>query len=261
MESLSGKTVLITGATGGLGKEYAKQLVEQGAGVILSDLTTEELERRKDKLEAKLPDAPGKVLGYAAADISTEDGCRLLYDKSRELAPELDILVNNAGVITYGYFHQVPPMRWEALMQVNLLGPMRLSHLFLKDMTHRGSGHIVFTCSVAGFVPTALGTPYSTSKFGLRGFAMAMAAEVKPMGVHVTVVYPFWVKTRLLDSPSYGAAEVGKLPDYFVENPSRVVKAAVKGIRKKKLHVYPGPYAKVVRQATRLYPFISRQAR
>jgi short-subunit dehydrogenase len=80
------------------------------------------------------------------------------------------------------------------------------------------------------------------------------------MGVNVTVVYPFWVKTKLLDSPSYGGAEVGKLPDFFVENPSRVVKAAVKGIKKKRLHVYPGPYAKLVWQAAKLCPFTSRQA-
>jgi len=260
MGSLSGKTALITGATGGLGREYAKRLMEEGADVVLSDLTTEELEKRKEKLDSRLADAPGNVRGHVAADVSTEDGCRLLYEKSSELAPGLDILINNAGVITYGHFHEVPPPRWEALMQVNLLAPMRLSHLFLKDMICRGAGHIVFTCSVAGFVATALGAPYSTSKFGLRGFAMAMAREVKPMGVNVTVVYPFWVKTKLLDSPSYGGAEVGKLPDFFVENPSRVVKAAVKGIKKKRLHVYPGPYAKLVWQAAKLCPFTSRQA-
>ena len=92
-------------------------------------------------------------------DIASPQGCYDLYEKSSELAPEVDILINNAGIITYGDFPDVPQEKWEALMQVNLLAPMRLTYNFLPDMIKRGRGHLVFMSSVAGFVATSQGTP------------------------------------------------------------------------------------------------------
>ncbi|MFW6237131.1 MAG: SDR family NAD(P)-dependent oxidoreductase, partial [Desulfosudaceae bacterium] len=119
---------------------------------------------------------------------------------------------------------------------------------------------IVFMCSVAGFAATSLGTPYSASKFGLRGFAMALSGELKNKGVYVTIVYPSWVSTKLLASPDFGSAEVKPLPRIFAENPEKVIRASITGIRKNKHHVCPGLLAKLVWQGAKIRPIVSQQS-
>ena len=173
---------------------------------------------------------------------------------------DIDILINNAGNINYGLFHEIPQDKYELLMSVNLLAPMRLTHLFLPHMVGRKSGQIVFMCSVAGYIPTSLGTPYSASKFGIRGFSMGLYGELKELGIAVTIIYPSWVNTKLLKSPEFGGASVGKLPDVLTEEPERVVKRAVKGISKQKLHVYPSLFSRTVWVGTKFWPIISKQA-
>ncbi|MFP4040363.1 MAG: SDR family NAD(P)-dependent oxidoreductase [Desulfosudaceae bacterium] len=256
MKSLDGKTILITGAAGGLGQEYTRQLLALGARVILADVNEDALKTTADRL----PRASGSIMGTIGADISGPEGCRRLYHAAGEIAPRVDLLINNAGLINYGYFWEIPADKCDTLIAVNLLAPMRLSRLFVPDMIRHGSGHIVFTCSVAGFAATALGTPYVTSKFGMRGFAMALSGEVREKGLNITIVYPSWVKTRLLDSPEFGSAEIKSLPSIFSEDPAKVVAASIRGIRKNRLHVCPGLFAKLVWQAARFRPVVSRQS-
>lgn len=256
MKSLQGTTILITGAAGGLGQEYARQLLALGARLILADLDQSALE----EMSGRLKEAPGKILSAVGADISGPNGCEQLYQETRKITPHLDMLINNAGLINYGYFWEIPPDKWEKLMDVNLMAPMRLCRLFVPDMIERGSGHIVFMCSVAGFAATSLGTPYSSSKFGLRGFAMGLSGEIKDKGVHTTIIYPSWVNTKLLNSSEFGSAELKALPSIFAENPVQVIRESIKGIRKNRLHVCPGLFAKIVWQAARAWPIVSRQS-
>jgi short-subunit dehydrogenase len=262
MKDLRNMNVVITGAAGGFGKEYARQLLELGCNLILTDIDVDRLTAVTQKTLVQSQTCPGKIIGLIEADIAHPEGCRGLYKKSVELAGEVDILINNAGIMSYGDFHEVPQDKWEALMQVNLLAPMRLTFHFLPDMIRRGQGHLVFMSSVAGFVATSQGTPYSCSKFGLRGFGMGLSGELKDKGVDVTNIYPWWVKTDLLKSPGYGNAKIAHLPIpwLMLNKPDKVVSEIIKGIRKRKLHVYPGIYAKVVYSASRWTPIVSRQA-
>jgi len=102
-----------------------------------------------------------------------------VHRKCEAISRDVDILLNNAGIINYGYYHEIPPAKVDLLMSVNLLAPMRLTHLFLPRMVARRSGQIVFMCSVAGYIPTSLGTPYSASKFGIRASEWACLASSK----------------------------------------------------------------------------------
>jgi uncharacterized protein len=256
MKSLTGKRILSTGAAGGMGQEYARQLLGLGAELILTDIDGEKLWNIAHDLQG----TAGRVIGVFNSDIATIKGCREVFDQCREISPHLDMLVNNAGVITYGDFHEVPLEQWSALIGINLMAPMYLTYFFLPDMVARGEGHIVFMSSVAGFVATSQGTPYSCSKFGLRGFGMALSGELKGKGVDVTNIYPFWVKTNLLNAPEHGAAKINKLPSFFAGNSAKVIHEAIEGIRKRKLHVYPGIYAKLVYSASRWTPIVSKQA-
>jgi uncharacterized protein len=262
MKDLDGLNVLITGAAGGIGREYAYQLLELGCNLILTDLDVDRLAAMAREILECPGSRRGSILGLVEVDISQPQGCTSLYERCRELAGEVDMLINNAGMITYGDFQDVPQEQWEALMQVNLLAPMRLTFHFLPDMVRRGKGHLVFMSSVAGFVATSQGTPYSCSKFGLRGFGMGISGELKDKGVDVTNIYPWWVKTELLKSTEYGKARIDKLPfpGLLVDKPERVVREIIRGIRNQKLHVYPGIYAKLAYQASRWTPIVSRQA-
>lgn len=262
MKDLTGMKVILTGAAGGIGREYAKQLLEAGCDLILTDLEGDRLMSMAHEILDAPTSSAGKILGLIEVDISHPQGCHDLFIKSRELSGDTDMLINNAGMITYGDFHELPQDKWENLMQLNLLAPMRLTFSFLPDMIRRGRGHLVFMSSVAGFVATSQGTPYSCSKFGLRGFGMALSGELKQKGVNVTNVYPWWVKTDLLKSPEYGTAKLDRLPlqGLLLDSPEKVVREIIRGIRKNSLHVYPGVYSKGAWLASKVFPLISRQA-
>jgi len=259
VKSLSKKTVLLTGASGGMGCEFARRLMDEGARLIITDVDEEKLDELKRECSASSR-GPGEVLAAFGSDISTAKGCRKVYENTMAAADDVDLLINNAGLINYGYFWEIPEAESERLLQVNLMAPVRLSRLFLPGMVERGSGHIVFMCSVAGFAATSLGTPYVTSKFGIRGFAMALSGEMKDKELDVTIVYPSWVRTGMLESPEYGSAKVESLSSRLVEDPAKVVKEAIKGIRKNKLHVCPGIFAKLVWHGAKAWPIVSRQS-
>jgi len=251
---------LITGAAGGLGMEYTRQLISLGARLILTDIDETNIKKVEAGIKEEFSGATGDIVASFGGDISTPEGCRSVYQKCMDTGYNIDILINNAGIINYGYFHEIPEDKYEMLMSVNLLAPMRLTHLFLPHMAERRSGHIVFMGSVASYIPTSLGTPYSASKFGIRGLGMGLSGELKEFGIAVTVIYPSWVNTPLLKSQEFGNAPVGKLPGILSEKPEKVVRQAIKGISKQKLHVYPSLFSRTVWYGTKFCPIVSRQA-
>lgn len=254
MTDLKGKKILLTGATGGFGAVFVRQLLEKGAHLVLSDLDREALGAMKAS-----PGSPGKIIGTVPADLSSPQNCETFYSEVTAMAGPVDIIINNAGMLTYGFFHDTPVDSFYKLMQVNTLAPMHITSLFLKDMIKRKDGHIVFLSSVAGFVPTSFETTYSVSKFAIRGFSMALHGELSKMGISVTTVYPFWADTNILNSPSYGKKRAKRVPSLFVDSPELIVSAAIKGIEKRKLHVYPGFFAKATWWINKFWPLIGKQ--
>lgn len=254
MSYLSNKTILLTGASGGFGVVFTRRLLEKGANLILSDIKREDLP--SGETYSRLA---GNIRGRIGADLSTPEGCENLYCRVRETVGDIDIIIHNAGILTYGFFHETPVARLYKLMQVNTLSPMHLTSLFVPDMLKRKTGHIVFLSSVAGFAPTSFETAYSVSKFAIRGFGMALHGELATSGISVTNIYPFWADTHILDSPSYGKKRVKRVPSLFIDSSEKVVAQAVRGIEKRKLHVYPGFFAKATWLICKLWPIIGRQ--
>lgn len=254
---LAGKVVLLSGAWGGLGRTFARQLLASKARLILSDLA----ERPPGDL-AEGGDLPAgweeAVLGQVAADLGAPEGPRQLFEACRRIAP-VDVVIHNAGAAFIGHYHDIPVDKMQLQMRVLLTAPMELTHLFVPDFLARGHGHLVFVDSVAGFVATPLGTTYSAAKFGLRGFAMALAGEVRKRGLDVTIVYPFFTRTAILKSPKFGDARVPVMPRILVDDPERVIRTALRGVDRRRLHVWPGLYSKAMWQAIRFWPVISSQ--
>lgn len=247
MTDLKNKTVLITGAGGGFGRHMVQQFRAAGAKLLLTDISDAALARAID-------DAGSDLAGCVATDLATSAGSRAVAELcASSVAP--DILVNNAGIAVAGRSDHVPQERWETLMQLNLLAPMRLCSQFIPAMVERGSGHIVNISSVAGWIGARGLSSYCASKFGLRGYGDSLAYELDGTGVRLTTVYPCFSRTPILDSPQYGYDERREVPEYLVSEPADVVRNIVRGVRRNRRHVFPDRYARLIHYVTRFAPW------
>ena len=242
------KTVLITGAGGGFGRQMVRQFRAAGAKLILTDIDADALQRAIDA-------AGSDLVASVITDLSTETGCDALVETCASHGGAPDILVNNAGIAVAGRLDHVPQGHWESLMQLNLLAPMRLCNRLIPELVERGSGHIVNISSIAGWTAAEGLSSYCASKFGLRGFGMSLAADLRGTGVQVTNVYPCFSRTPILDSPQHGYEEKRVVPDYLISDPEHVVARIVHGVRRNQLHVFPDRYARIIHYLARFAPW------
>ncbi|WP_427162196.1 SDR family NAD(P)-dependent oxidoreductase [Aliinostoc sp. HNIBRCY26] len=254
MTQLSQTVILITGASGGFGQELTKQLLAAGSRLILTDIDETVLRQRVSEIQQQVK--TGEVLACFATDLSTSAGCETLYHQVKALDIPVEILINNAGIGLFGRMDEVPQDKWERLMQVNLLSPMRLSALFAADMITRRQGHIVNMSSLAGWSAINGMAHYAASKFGLRGFSEALYQELKDYNVKVTAVYPFFSRTPILESERFGtlAKQFQGFPEDLVTDPADVMRATIQGIIRNQLHVFPDKTAKTVHLLKRYFP-------
>jgi short-subunit dehydrogenase len=179
---LASKTVLLSGATGGLGRAIAAALAGRGATLVLSSRKPEAL----DELAGTLP---GDGHRTVVADLAeTDAAARLAAD-----AGPIDVLVANAGLPGTGRLEDFSPEELGRVLRVNLEAPIRLTHEVLPRMQERGSGHLVYVTSLAGKAVTPRASLYAATKFGLRGFATSLHDELKDEGIGVTTVFPGFI--------------------------------------------------------------------
>lgn len=260
MTQLQNAVVLLTGAAGGFGQQFTRQLLQAGSHLILSDRDETQLQQVVRAIEADLKHAgtpvPGSVLATFAADLARPDGAQDLYDRALRLNRPLDILINNAGIGLYGRMDEVPRDKWEQLMQVNLLAPMRLSTAFAADAIARRQGHIVNISSIAGWVTPAGLAHYGSSKYGLRGFSEGLREELKPYGIKVTGVYPFFSRTPILQAAGYGSLAQTSRTDLeqIATDPARVIACVLRAIARDRPHVFPDRVAQLLHRLKRYAP-------
>ena len=251
MTDLNDAVVLITGATGGFGRQMTRQFLEAGSRLILSDIDATALESHATEFQT----GAGQILGNVAADLGKEAGCRQLYDGVQSQGLQPDLLINNAGIGVGGRFDHVPSDRWEPVLQINLLAPMRLCYQFLPQMIERGSGHIVNISSLAGWIGTSGISSYCAAKFGLRGFSDALAADLDECGITVSTVYPFFSRTPILDSDQFGYKTRRKIPDDMVTDPADVVAEIIRGVKKNRRDIFPDKMSRRIHYLKRFAPW------
>ena len=265
MTDLKQAVVVLTGAAGGFGQELTRQLLQAGSRLILTDIDYTVLGDRASQIKSEV--ITGEVIACIESDLATREGCETLYHQVKALNIPIDILINNAGIGLFGRMDEVPSDKWERLIQVNLLAPMRLSSLFVAEMIARRQGHIVNISSLAGWVALEGMTHYSSSKFGLRGFSEGLFKEVKPYNVKVTAVYPFFSRTPILQSERYGTLAQGSesFPRHLATDPAKVMAKTIKAIARNQLHVFPDKMANTIhilkQYFPRLFDWISDQAK
>lgn len=193
MFDLTGKTALVTGATGGIGAEIAKALHAQGAHVVLSGT--------REAVLNELAGALGERVSVAAANLSDSAVVDGLIEAAEAAAgAPLDILVANAGITKDGLLLRMKDEDWETVLKVNLESYFRLSRAAMRGMMKRRFGRIIGITSVVGVTGNPGQANYAASKAGMIGFSKALAQEVATRGITVNCVAPGMISSPMTDA-------------------------------------------------------------
>ena len=221
---ISGSTILLTGATGGLGQAIARALHARGGELILTGRRVEVLEPLKAELDG------ARTLAVDLSDPAAVD--RLVAD-----AGEVDILVANAGIPAAGRLETFTSAEVDRTLDVNLRAPIALAHALLPGMLERGRGHLLFMSSIAGktIVP---GNPlYHTTKYGLRGFAAALRTDLHDSGVGVSGVFPGFIR----DAGIFADSGAKVPPGVGTRSPQDVARGVIDAIERNRGEVDVAP--------------------
>ena len=190
-----GNTALVTGASSGIGAEFARYHAERGGDVILVARRGDALQALKEELEKD----HGIAAHVFAQDLGAEGGAQKLYDQVKGAGLGVDVLINNAGFGGQGR-HLDRPLEDElAMIDLNVKALVTLTHLVARDMVAQGSGKILQVGSTAGFMPGPNQAVYFATKAFVRSYAEALAQELKGTGVTMTLLAPGYVETEFAE--------------------------------------------------------------
>jgi short-subunit dehydrogenase len=223
---LSGRSALLTGATGGLGRAIGAALAARGAKLVLSG-------RKAEALEALAAELPGEGHRTVPNDLAEAGGAEKL---AAEAGP-IDLLVANAGLPGTGRLPDYSSEQLTGTLRVNLEAPILLARALEPAMLEKGSGHMVFISSLSGKSATPLSSIYNATKFGLRGFALGLRADLDPLGIGVSIVSPGTIR----EAGMYSDSGAPPIPGLGTGTPAQVAAAVVKAIEKNKVEVTVAP--------------------
>lgn len=218
-----GSTVLLTGATGGIGYAIAKSVVDRGGRLIVTGRRGDLLKQLETEFDAR-----ALIVDLAEAD----DVARL----ARE-AGEVDILIANAALPASGTLDSFTVNEIDRALDVNLRAPMVLAHELAPAMTAKGRGHLLFMSSLLGKAAMSGTSVYSATKYGLRGFASSLRADLRDTGVGVSVVFPGVVR----EAGMFADAKVDVPRGTGTSSPDEVAGAVVSAIEKNRGEVDVAP--------------------
>jgi 3-oxoacyl-[acyl-carrier protein] reductase len=225
MFRLEGKSALVTGASGGIGAGIARALHAQGAAVVVSGTRRDALDALAAELDVQ---SPGRV-HVCPADLADPAASGSLIEAAEAAAGPLAILVNNAGMTRDRLAPRITDEDWNAVLEVDLAAPFRLSRATLRGMLRRRAGRIINIGSIVGATGNAGQANYAAAKAGLIGLTKALAQEVASRGVTVNAVAPGFIVTKMTDA--IGEAQrtklAGAIPLGRLGQPSDVAAAVV----------------------------------
>ncbi|WP_433475553.1 SDR family NAD(P)-dependent oxidoreductase [Spirillospora sp. CA-142024] len=211
---LRGANVLVTGATGGIGQALARALADRGARVVLTG-------RRADVLEPLAERLGGRAIVADLADRAAAEG---LLDE----AGRVDALVANAALPASGLLADYSIAQIDRALDVNLRAPIVMAKLAAAQMADRGRGHLVFVSSLSGKTASGHASLYNATKFGMRGFALALREDLRPHGVGVSTVFPGFIR----DAGMFADAGVSLPKGVGTKSPRDVARATVRAIER-----------------------------
>ncbi len=222
---LEGQTVLVTGASAGLGIEFSRQLAAKGADIIL-------VARRKEQLDAvakSVSEEYGVQTYVYVADLSVENAPQKLYDRIKNDGLQVDILINNAGFGLSGFFSDSTWEKQNAMIDVNIKALTQLTRLFLEDMKKNNSGQILLVASTAAYQPTPIYAVYGATKAYVLSFGEALRYELKrqKLNIHVSVLSPGPTATEFFKVANQ---RINFFVRLFTMHPKKVAKIGINGM-------------------------------
>ena len=193
-DNITGKTIVITGASSGMGAAAADHLAGKGAAVVLGARRSD----RIDSLAAEITAAGGKAIAVET-DVTKRDDLKRLVDAAIKTYGRIDVIINNAGVMPLSPLERVKVDEWDQMIDVNLRGVLYGVAAALPHMIAQKSGHIINVSSVAGHKLFGGSAVYSATKFAVRALSEGLRQEMASHNIRTTIISPGAVKTELLD--------------------------------------------------------------
>ena len=231
-----GKTALITGASGGLGEVFARQLAARGMNLILVARSEAKLRGLAEEL-ARTHSVKADAI---ASDLSKPGAGAALHAATKAKGLAVDLLINNAGFGSFGRFETIDPKQESEMVQVNIATPLELCHAYIPDMLARGGGTVVNVASTAGFQPMPYFSTYAATKAFLLSFSDALWAEYRKRGVHVLAVCPGPTRTGFFDATKSDVIEKVGLFQNLMMSSDKVVAQSLRALERRKHYVVTG---------------------
>jgi len=243
MDSVHGTVAVLTGAGGGIGRATALSLARRGATAIVSDVDAERAYHVADEIRA----LGGRAEGIRC-DVSVPEDISALARTVAQDHGRVDIVMSNVGVIAKGDPLEIPMDAWSSVIDVNLLGTVRLLRAFLPTLIEQGSGHVVTTGSTAGLFPYAYDRlPYVATKAAVVALTESLALYARPRGVGVTCFCPAGVMTNIVEQiRHYGPSTSVQQPQVPVISAEDAGELVVRGILENQLLVLTDPVAELM---------------
>ena len=235
MQFIDGCTALITGASSGFGREFARQLAPFAGTLLLVARRLERLEELKAELTR-----PGLTIHCHAVDLADEAQMEKFLAALAESGERVSLLINNAGCGDHGLFEDSEWRRVKAMLDVNITALTRLTHALLPDLVRSHRGAILNVSSIASLIPVPKLTVYAATKAYVTSFTEGIRAEVRGTGVTVTAVCPGPVDTEFFEIAERPNGEPAPAPAMIKITPARVVREALEAVARDRARVIPG---------------------
>jgi uncharacterized protein len=245
--TLSGQWALVTGASSGLGADFARELAGRGASLVLVARREENLRALQAEITARHP----VQVEVVAMDLATPEAPQQLYDRLKAAGRQVDILINNAGLGLYGPFLEIDWQRERNMLELDIVTLTHMTKLFVRDMVARKRGYILQIASIGAYQPSPLYASYSAAKAYVLNFGEALNYELRNTGVGVTVLSPGITATEFLKVSGQQATFYQRT--VMMQSPE-VVRIGIDAMLKRRPSVVPGWLNAVTVWFNRLLP-------
>jgi NADP-dependent 3-hydroxy acid dehydrogenase YdfG len=249
IEDFSGAVAVVTGGASGIGLATARALYTQGASVALADINEDGLMEAAERVRQSAPDAAAQILTIKV-DVTDDTQTRAMISAAQELTGRVDLLVACAGIGRGGRIEDLSSAAMRQMLDVNVMGIYNSVQAVVPVMKAQGGGHITLISSVAGKLGAPALTGYCATKWAVRGFSIALRAELYGTNIGVTTVYPAWVDTPMFKQE---AAQAEGLVLEVMLTPEQVADAILQAARDntRDLTLAPNPDIAMLIERTR----------